>query len=377
METGKFCASLLIAGVLTAPGIADADLQVTGCGTSVPGSQTAVLGADLDCRAAPADFAVELGNDAVLQLAGHTIYGKTDGVHCLRNCTVSGPGTIRFATYGVRGELETFVSDLLIAENSVGVWAWQLSASRCSVEQNTDKGVRAITATIDDSTVRQNDTGILVRNLRLSSSVVSDNVATGVFIYNETWESYDNGPVRALVRNSRIENNGGDGAWAFVTHANNTAPSGRLDLYSSTIAGNGGNGVNGFNVKVTDTEVSGNGGDGIHAIRAQATDATVFGNAGHGIHAPDYDWGFPLSSRLVRGRVVVLRTSVADNGGDGVNTTKVAAQDASVSSNGGDPTCPACVDVRAAKRPRFKRTVCGTSLDTQDPPATWGVCAND
>jgi len=73
------------------PGGLSRGFDVTACGQTAPERDVGVLQVDLSGFSGAC---VTLEDRASLQLNGHTITGGTIAVHCVENCSVTGPGAL-------------------------------------------------------------------------------------------------------------------------------------------------------------------------------------------------------------------------------------------------------------------------------------------
>jgi hypothetical protein len=136
----------------------------------------------------------------------------------------------------------------------------------------------------------------------------------------------------------------------------NIANAARLDLTNVVIRDNSGDGVRGGGaIRATDSTVRDNGGVGLESFGpSRIVRTAISGNGGAGIVTGIYN---EFDGRYVYSRRALSLT------------------DSDVSGNG---LSDAAADLVAAKRPRLRRSTCGTSADptTVGSPA-WGVCSGE
>ena len=161
-------AMLLPALFLVAAAIGRSDaMDVTHCGQDVRDRDVGVLVGDLTCTASLGSFAVRLGNNATLDLAGHTISG--DGVFCPRSCTILGPGDITgaySAVYASGYGKMTLAGGLSLHDNIIGV---------------SDGGARLTLVDVDVSNNSEHGFLVLSRSVVGTNVVVTDNGGFGLF----------------------------------------------------------------------------------------------------------------------------------------------------------------------------------------------------
>jgi hypothetical protein len=113
--------------------------------------------------------------------------------------------------------------------------------------------------------------------------------------------------------------------------------------------------------------VSGNGGSGVVGLKKAVVlgSAIVSNNGEDGVRAKS---------------IKVITAVITGNQLFGVNAGHSARIDGStITGNGIAPTCGVvpCADVGSARKPRFKGSVCGTSLAPASVGGDWNICAND
>lgn len=212
--------TLLVVVVLAGALPASAIVNVTTCGQVVRG--VGVLTADLDCSA-QADDAVKLSGK--LLLGGFTITGNPgfDVVRCeTGGCKVVGPGTLTGGADAIRSDKRA-------------------TADAVTITANGGDGVRT-----DGSA-------------KVRSATVTSNGGDGVRAKGS-----------AKIEASDVSGNGSDGVRADKT----------IVVKGSTVTANGGNGVDSdtkAKVQATST-VGGNGLDGVRGVRVSLKDSVATGN---------------------------------------------------------------------------------------------------
>ncbi len=203
--------------------------DVTACGQTVPAGEIGELQTDLSCMGA---FVVGVGAGGALHLDGHTLQssgsqGVTDGVVCLSDCVIEGPGTITATDLGVQAtsSLHMTLENLTIRNTDLGLVTdarTRLTVSHVTIADNHTYGINSGVLSAVDLTVTGNGgTGIaLARTLRGEMVTVSDNGSEGIFA------------ARVVVSNLTATGNGGSGVRA-----------GRASLKDSTLTGNDGFGA--------------------------------------------------------------------------------------------------------------------------------------
>ena len=212
---------------------------------------------------------------------------------------------------------------------------------------------------------------------------------------------------RADVRDLTIDVAAGDGVSAID----------RAKIRNSTITGSAFAGVDSQRIQVRESSISGHT-TGLRAtVSIKVSDSDITGNSGSGVSlqgantakrvvlkdsmvSQNGDFGI-----LATTRATVRRSEITDNGGVGIQGTKLKLKDSTVTGNAesglintglgsfptklkgcnfanncllpADPTSCADLRVCTAAMPRLKATTCETSINCASPPATWGVCAFD
>lgn len=137
--------------------------NVTSCGQLVPPRDIGVLTADLDCSSAAGAFAVELGDRATLEMAGHTITGR--GILCQLRCTIHGPGDVTgvggagLEVYGGRNRV-TVSGGVSLHGNIDGIYGGaKLVLTDVDVSNNSSSGIFVLTKRVKGTNVTVNDNG--------------------------------------------------------------------------------------------------------------------------------------------------------------------------------------------------------------------------
>ena len=162
---------------------------IVACGQQIPAGGVGVLEADLTCAGAFATSALVLGQNARLDLNGHTVAvthpDGAVGIVCSRSCSVIGPGTISGAgnpDYGAailsdRGRLT--LTDVEISGFSTGVMQFpsgRLVATNLDVHDCSGTGVVSGRLLARQVSVRRNGAGIKVmRGLKGIDIEATDN----------------------------------------------------------------------------------------------------------------------------------------------------------------------------------------------------------
>src|SRR5215831_18996557 len=140
---------------LTAVGVAAATLalnaaiasavDITDCGQTVPPHKTGVLVSNLDCSLSYGTYAVILSSGARLKLNGFTLRSSADGVDCLGQCRIKGPGEVArtepscsgntvIDTYGVFGDGSVALDSVTFTSWGYATWgSLRLTAKRVQV----------------------------------------------------------------------------------------------------------------------------------------------------------------------------------------------------------------------------------------------------
>jgi hypothetical protein len=151
---------------------AHAATPISGCGSTVTGD--AELTANIDCTGSE-DPAVILSKGS-LALNGYTITGSAIGVKCLRKCSVTGPGTISEAEFGISAYGKLTVTDVGIDHSEyVGIQCFRNcrvvggSLTNSGDPQNPDigggEGIRSTgVLKLDGVTIANNGYGALARS---------------------------------------------------------------------------------------------------------------------------------------------------------------------------------------------------------------------
>ena len=202
--------SLVISLVLLLASLAHA-VDVTSCGQEVRDGDVGVLQADLVCPTdlvGPPYVGVQLDQDAVLQMNGHSITGQQLGVFCFRDCTIVGPGEITGATsqaIGGGSGIHVTASDLDIHDNG-GIA--DVAGSRL---------------TVTNVVARRNGYGIRAQQLRATNLSIADNTGDAILVQKRfvgsdvTITGGGEGGVTALsgVRATRLAITGTPGVGLF------------------------------------------------------------------------------------------------------------------------------------------------------------------
>lgn len=216
------CIGMAVAVLPAAPAVA---APVT-CGSSITTSTT--LRADLICGPG---VALELGGqNVVLDLGGHTIFGTGTGIHSTfgQNATIQN-GTIRGFVAGVVLDrtVGVLIERVRFVDNRTAV---SLSRTVDTVVQSnrivgsTSTGISVFMSNrgrVVDNVLRRNGVGV-------SLSVTSNNLVSGNRVINSHGDgiSLANSVIDAIVRGNTANRNGGDGihvASTSTTITRNTA----------------------------------------------------------------------------------------------------------------------------------------------------------
>jgi hypothetical protein len=233
-------------------------------------------------------------------------------------------------------------------------------------------------ATILNSEVSGNTSGIQVYSARLENSVVADNGDYGV----RARRSID-------VEGGEVTGNG------LVALTGEGGLFGRrVSVRNATIDGNYGGMTGLFTGKVRDSIVSNNLGNGVTGAKLTLIGATVTGNQGHGVlsrtnSAPDFPRSYAKGRLSIRDSVILgnaLFGAVA-TGPDATTqdcsdpgTVVVKATD--LTGNGLDSSCgttEACGSVGSCAAPKLLEVTCDTSyvVGSGIPGQSWSLCAQD
>jgi hypothetical protein len=374
--------------VVLAPQPGISATEVNTCGQVVSGST--YLAADLDCTGFSGDAITLQGG--TLDLRGFALTGGVgDGVTCTRSCKITSDpagGTITGASsYGVFGD---------IAGGEIA----HVRISNITVQFNGD-GVRAALGniTVTDSLIADNSGlfGIGVssasdKNAKVIRSTVTGHTLVGVsggnnavVVDSDVSSNPGQGVLageKAVVRGSTVSFNGQQGISAgpgFTT----SGPK----VVDSAVMGNGGAGIEGSGsgrMMVIRSNVSGNGGQGI--LQGLGTrpvivrESTISGNALEGIR-----------DESAHDTKILQNSTITGNGLHGIYSANTVAtpdectpliRDSIVTGNGTDADCgvtETCADLAACAVPNLLNVTCDTSYDTLSgfPGTSWGVCALD
>jgi len=221
-------------------------VDITACNQTVPAGEVGVLRANLVCDGA---YAVFLDSRATLLLSGHSLAGPdeavdADGVGCLDDCTVSGPGEISGFEEGIVTNAKLVrVSDVFVHGCGVGIKAPRLHLTNVTASDNAEVGLTA---------ERLKGTGI----------TANDNGGYGFYGFRFVGENV------TMDRNAlgAIEAHDSFRGVAVALHDNDGAAviSARVSARGLVASGNTGGGVYGTRVTVRDGSLTGNGvtGDG-------------------------------------------------------------------------------------------------------------------
>jgi hypothetical protein len=168
------------------------------------------------------------------------------------------------------------------------------------------------------------------------------------------------GRRRVTAIDSVIQGAGGDGIAARSAHVEGT-----------TIDGNGGTAIAAYygRVGVYDSEITNNGwqfpADAVIGKAVKVGSSTITGNGGDGINAGK-------SLKLVG-------SNVSGNGRTGIDVERSAEIiDSNLTGNCTSPGTLGCADVRSCERPRADNTTCGSSMDCNRVAVQdWGICSGD
>lgn len=224
MTRSAIFATMVLGFAIGSPARAGTPVPVTTCGQQVQGAGQ--LTADLDCTGS-GDEAVKL--NGTLLLNGFTLTGDAgfDVVRCLVGaCRVIGPGTVTGGADGVRSDRGARVEGAAVVTGNSGDGVRTDKTAKitnASVTANGGDGVRSKTTAV------------------LNGAVVTGNAGTGVRT-----------DATANVKASTIDGNGDAGIDSEKT-AKASA--------SSTVNGNGFDGIRGLRVQLLDSTATGNGVD--------------------------------------------------------------------------------------------------------------------
>jgi hypothetical protein len=365
-------------------------VEVSECATFLAGRE-GYLSGDLTCVGTGFE-AVGMGGHAELDLRGYTITSDAAGIACVGICSIVstvaggrivGTGTFPRAAIDGRWGASVTVENVLLSgfyfggivdvpeaklfDSTIeGMTACGLQhvgsilLVRSAVSNNPGTGIYqcgSLNAT--DSDISSNGSyGVdsFFGTVRLTRSTVVENGGGGLGCGGDC-DLYPLNGIRSVhAVDSEISRNGGAGIDLDVA-------SGRVSLLGTTVADNGGSGVQlvGGNVRAKESQVTGNGAAGVAIVNSGAgqicklalASSTVTSNALHGVECASTD----------RARTTVRASSVTANGMDAACGVGVP-----------------CADVAASEEPRVRSdAACGTSYVTGTglPGQSWGVCSND
>src|SRR5262245_54240361 len=223
---------------MLAAGSAGATVLVTACDTVVPPGETGMLTGDVTC--AGAGVGVDLGSNATLDLAGHTLTltGTAVAVQCHpHRCTITGGGgggTIRTEEVAIDGQdTRVVIRDVTvdITPNAAGANAIQAGAhgsiDAANVRVMGDVGLRSIS-------------GIRIKAVNVDVSGTYSGIFAHRTLKGSDITANDTDNFGVYARRARIE---------------------RLEAHGNAFAG-----FLGGKVKLVDSDLTGNGillGDGI------------------------------------------------------------------------------------------------------------------
>jgi len=352
--------------LLPSPAFAQS-IEITDCETLL-GNNRGHLSADLNCTGS-SSFAVTMLGHSELDLRGHTITSDLDGIECTGHCSIVistpggsivGTGASPRAAIDVRYGASVKTEGVLLSGFRVGIIDCPSATLIDSVLENMSlRGMEHVwNVHLIRSSVRNNNGTALYLSNRLNA-VDSD-------ISNNTEHAFISTHGRVVLIRSSIVDNGGHGIGCDFN----------CDLYPY-------NGVE--SVKAVDSEISRNGWTGIDmevlAGRVKLIRTTVADNGGAGITVVN-------NEPEQRCKITVVDSAIASNAFDGVrcesaNRVRMSLRRSSATANGTDATCGAsvpCSDLDATEAPRlFAGATCDTSHVSGSglPGQTWGICSLD
>jgi len=338
----------------------------------------------------------------------------------------SSPKVCIWASGGTRLE----VNDVTVRRCSIAISGDRIILENVTLT-DTDRGLFSSAAAvfgisrvdIHDSTITAASTGLLGDYTRffITGSSISGAAETGI-------EDWPNGNVTltdsvitgngigidatsCTLTNTTVDANLGHGADCHRVHmlggsANGNGGSGirvtgRANVRDAVIVGNGGSGLDGeystgeaaLVARVRTSTIAGNGLDGIRAMRATVKESTIDGNSRYGVRVSAFG-SFAYGVRPGRAKVKSSTVSanglygVLADGADGgavacVFKTGAALVGSTTSGNGTDAECGTsimCADVASCTLPKIAAlAICGTSyqVDSGVPGLSWGVCSSD